>query len=469
MADTGGFLARALESRWFYGLIAVVLVGLFVVSQLRPADFDGRPYGEIEDLSTLAERDDLNVLFILIDTMRADRMGLYGYERDVSPHLDRLASTGIRFSQHQSQSSWTKASMASMWTGLNPARTGISRYMHSLPESAELPSETLKDAGFVTIGLWRNGWVAPNFGFDQGFDAYSRPVPVGLPGKLRREHPAATISGSDANLVESAIEFLRTVDPNDRWFLYLHTMDVHQYVSDETSAMFGTTYSDFYDNAIHWTDRNLGRLLRELGERGMLERTLVVVTSDHGEAFKEHGREGHARDLYGEVTEIPLLVSLPFKLKEGLEVAAPTSNIDVWPTIFDLIGIEGPADADGRSLVTLIEQSARGEVPPPGPPQFAQLDRGWGRPEQDSEPIFSVTENGYRAHLDPKGALELYDLERDPREQEDISETNPELGAVLRSRIEEYEASSQIPWVADEVELDGLMLHQLKALGYHLE
>ena len=128
------------------------------------------PVGSVEDIEALASRDDLNVLFIVVDTLRADRLGAYGYERDTSPNLDQLASMGVRFDRHLAQSSWTKASMASLWTSYNPNRTGVRKHDDIIPEAATMAAEVFRDHGFRTVGLFRNGWVAPTFGFQQGFD-----------------------------------------------------------------------------------------------------------------------------------------------------------------------------------------------------------------------------------------------------------------------------------------------------------
>ena len=331
--------AKILQSRLFYAITATLMLAAFVFWHVEPAD--PRPIGSIDDLADLKDRDDLNVLFILIDTLRADRLGSYGYARETSPTLDRLAASGIRFENHISQSSWTKSSMASLWTALYPSHTGVHRYSHALPEDAMLPAEVFSNFGFRTTGIWRNGWVAPNFGFSQGFDTYARPIPSGVSAKIRHEHPGATLAGSDVDATKAAIEFLRTVRADERWFLYLHFMDVHQYVSDIESARFGTTYSDLYDNAIHWTDRNIAYLLADLRDRKLLDKTIIVIASDHGEAFREHGDEGHARNLYGEVIETPLIISLPFKLKDPLVVQSPSANIDIWPTLFELLGFPG--------------------------------------------------------------------------------------------------------------------------------
>ena len=131
-----------------------------VASQLELSR-DARPLGTPADLEQLRERSDLNLLFVLIDTLRADRLSSYGYARETSPAIDELARTGIRFAQQQSQSSWTKCSMASLWTGLYPVRTGVTRAPEAVSPDARMPAEILRDAGYRTYAIWRNGWIGP--------------------------------------------------------------------------------------------------------------------------------------------------------------------------------------------------------------------------------------------------------------------------------------------------------------------
>jgi arylsulfatase A-like enzyme len=426
------------------------------------------------DIRSLAGRDDINVLFILIDTLRSDRLGSYGYHRDTSPTLDRLASQGIRFDRHFSQSSWTKCSMASLWTGLYPARTGVLRYSHVLSDDALLPAEIFREAGYRTVAIWRNGWVAPNFGFSQGFEFYTSPRPSPLPPGARQQNPAIKLVGSDADVVFSAVEYLRTVDREENWFLYLHLMDVHQYVSDIESARFGTTYSDIYDNSIHWVDRHLGMLVDELVALGLRDRTLILIASDHGEAFGEHHLEGHARNLYREVTQTPWILSLPFRLEPGIVVTTSTQNVDIWPTVLDLLGLPGLPDADGRSSLEAIEAAAANRSLSAEPRiGFAQLDRTWGRTERPARPIVSARIGGLHAIVDTgaQPALELYDQARDPEEQINLAMERPEDGERLQGEIEAYLRDASPPWSSGvpEVELDDMMLNQLRALGYKVD
>jgi arylsulfatase A-like enzyme len=467
---------RLLEQRWPWlvaaGLSALALISMFVKIRL-PGDWDDRPRGSIEDIAGLRERDDLNVLFILVDTLRAERLGSYGYERDTSPALDRLARSGVRFGRHLAQSSWTKCSMASLWTGLYPARTGITRFDDVIPEAAQTAAEVLRDAGFQTVGLYRNGWVAPTFGFDQGFEVYQRPVARPIPREVRRENPTLTEKGTDEGVIEAAVEFLR-VNGQQRWFLYLHMMDLHEYLYDEESALFGVTYSDTYDNSVRWTDGTIEILLENLAELGALENTLIAIGSDHGEAFLERGFEGHARRVYRESTEIPLLLSLPFRLDPGIVVETRTQNVDIWPTIFDLVGLEPPAGIDGRSRVPDILASASGQLSDDDEQTtIANLDQNWARRGSDPLPTIAVVEGPFRyVRVELPGnrrTEELFDARDDPRELRNRMDEQPETLETLRAAADEYYETEPAWGEAPTREIGELELNLLRALGYQIE
>jgi len=166
---------RLLEAIAAIAAVALLVAGMRSFFSGEAEGRGSRPTGTIEDVLALRNRSDLNVLFVLVDTLRADRLGSYGYGRDTSPNIDALAATGIRFAQQVSQSSWTKCSMSSLWTGLYPARTRSLRAYDVLSEEATMPAEIFREAGFRTAAVWRNGWIAPNFGFAQGFEIYLSP------------------------------------------------------------------------------------------------------------------------------------------------------------------------------------------------------------------------------------------------------------------------------------------------------
>ena len=468
---------RVLAQRWPWllaaGLIVVGFLSTFVQIWL-PGSWDRRPRGTAEDIARLRDRRDLNVLFLLVDTLRAERLGSYGYQRDTSPVLDRLASSGVRFAHHLGQSTWTKSSMASLWTGLYPARTGITRYDHVIPGAARMPAEILREAGFPTLGLWRNGWVSPTFGFDQGFEVYQRPLARPLPPNVRRANPTLSERGTDESVTEAAIEFLR-LSGHQRWFLYLHLMDLHEYIYDAESALFGSTHSDLYDNSIRWTDGSIGILLETLAELGQLEKTLIAVVSDHGEAFLERGYEGHAREVYRETTEVPFLLFLPFRLDPGVVVETRTQNVDVWPTILDLLGLEPPAGIDGRSRVPDILASASGQPLDDGKrTAISDLDQNWSQRSGEPRPTIAVVEDKLRyvrvQRVDGAPPSEqLFDASDDPRELRDRSAEQPETLARLRAEADRYSETKPTWGEAPTREMDELELNLLRALGYQIK
>lgn len=466
--------------RWSAAIVGVVLAGALAlylsgILAIEVTNADPRPVGSIDQVASLRERKDLNVLFILTDTLRAQRLHAYGYARETSPTFDYMASTGVRFARHLAQSSWTKCSMASLWTGMYPQRTGVLRSPQAAPEGARMPAEILRDAGFRTAGLWRNGWVAPHFGFAQGFEVYERPAAKAMPPGVRRENPNIKLEGTDNDVVDAAEEFLR-IHGRDRFFLYVHLMDVHQYVYDTKSAVFGGTYSDIYDNSVLHTDKVIGRLLTIFANQGLLEKTLVVMAADHGEAFGERGIEGHAREVYREETEIPLIIGFPFRLEQPLVVETRTRNVDVWPTILDLLGLQKLLDADGHSLVSTIQAAGRGKPRPDDEVGYAHLERGWGRPEFPSRPALAVAKGSYRFILQLAPDLPeaqrrtetLFDAATDPAELKNVIADHPEVAEEMRKLADGYFEKKPPEWASKPVniDLDEAEAEELRALGY---
>ncbi len=466
---------QVLAQRWPWFLAAGLVLAAALLSIFseyrRSRDWDRRPRGSVAEIEQLRSRSDLNLLFIVVDTLRAERLGSYGYARDTSPNLDRLAASGVRFERHLVQSTWTKSSMASLWTGLYPVHTGVTRYDDVIPDSAQMPAEILREAGFQTFGLWRNGWVSPTFGFDQGFDVYQRPLAAPSPPNVRRANPTLTDKSTDESMTDAAVEFVR-VNGQKRWFLYLHMMDLHEYVYDAESALFGATHSDLYDNSIRWTDGSIGLLLEGLAKIGQLDRTLVAIVSDHGEAFLERGFEGHAREVYRETTEVPFLLFFPFRLDPGIVVKTRTQNVDVWPTLYDILGIAAPPGIDGRSLLPDILASAKGEAPEDGKrTAIADLDQAWSQRDIPPLPAISVVEDEFRyVRMEQREGAErtelLFDAKDDPRELRDRSKEEPETLERLRAAADDYAEGKPTWGEVPTRQISELELNLLRALGY---
>jgi choline-sulfatase len=476
MATSIASVRKILSQRWPWITAATVVLVLWASTfvDLHLGDRDTRAVGGRDEIDRLSDRPETNLVFILIDTLRADHLSAYGYERETSPALDLLASRGVRFADHLSQSSWTKSSMASLWTGLLPARTGILRFEDVLSADARMPAEILREAGFRTTAIYRNGWVAPYFGFDQGFDFYERPGPRPVPPSTRIANPTIQKTATDIDTIDAAIAFLEAFG-RDRFFIYLHLMDVHEYVYDDAHAKFGSEYVDVYDNAILRLNSVIDQLLLYLAEHGYLENTLIAISSDHGEAFGERGLEGHARFVYRETTQVPFILSFPFQLEPGVQVDSPTRNVDVWPTLLDLLGLPPLAGSDGRSLVPeILTAASNGSPTGDHPARIAHLDRNWGQRDEGPLPTIAVTEGTlryvYTSERGGRPATErLFDKRLDPRELHDLSKELPADLERLRERARAYLEESTTDWTeAEPLEIGEMQLNQLRALGYQI-
>jgi len=247
-------------------------------------------------------------------------------------------------------------------------------------------------------------------------------------------------------------------------------MDVHEYTYDETTAQFGSAYMDVYDNAVLHVNQVLDAMMRVLYRDGYLANTLFIVASDHGEAFGERNSEGHARNVFPEVTEVPLVFGFPFRLAKPAVVTQRTANVDLWPTVFDLLGFRRSREPTGSRA-----------CPRSSPPCAASRARRRGdrdrtpRPDlgaarEDALPNVSVSEGGlhYVVFRNAKGEAvheEIYDRKHDPLENR--LEAEPEAAAKFRTQVDSYLASGP-PWKSDahHLEMDEMQLNQLRALGY---
>jgi arylsulfatase A-like enzyme len=204
-----------------------------------------------------------------------------------------------------------------------------------------------------------------------------------------------------------------------------------------------------------------------MDELDLLEKSIVVVASDHGEAFREHGREGHAFDVYVEATRVPLVFMLPSRLSEPLVVDAVVRNVDIWPTLLDLVGLPPLPETDGVSLLPLMEATGRGETLETEK-SIAYIDQTWGLLERDPNPLVALRGDGKRLLFRPATpeAMEVYDVANDPGEQRNLLNAKPDWVEPFRAEIESR-LEQPIPWGETiEVEVDDMKRGQLRALGY---
>jgi len=338
------------------------------------------------------EVDRPNIVLVSIDSLRWDHVGSYGYDRPTTPFLDELAAKGIRFENTFSTTSWTLPSHAAMFTGLYDSTHGLVDNGMRLADEHRTLAEMLRDEGYETVGFFGGPYLHPTFGLAQGFEAFhdcmvdapalasGTEVRRGLTTMARHPSHSDVTGPRTAQRVSEWLEG-RSAKP---FFLFLHMWDVHyDYIPPaEYVEMFDADYDGeltgerffsnplihpelpapdlehllaLYDGEIRFTDDILRRIFSELESRGLLENTLVVVTSDHGDEFFEHGYQGHGETLFEEVVRIPLIVSWPGRLEGGRVVTELVRLVDLAPTLAAVAGYDDELELEGRNLLPLLE------------------------------------------------------------------------------------------------------------------
>jgi arylsulfatase A-like enzyme/uncharacterized membrane protein YbhN (UPF0104 family) len=434
-----------------------------------------------------------NILFIVVDTLRADRLPSYGYDRGSTPSLDRLAEDAIRFDQAFSNSSWTRPSFASILTGRLPSSHGVMAKSDALPEALITLPEALKEAGYRTAGYATNFNVAPYFNFHQGFDEYFYLEPEFVLGaddasaklllmqfvRQRIEQTRASkgqvLPGTayqDAETVNAAL--LRWIDqsPPSPWFLFVGYMDPHdpyfahpydgsgyaRAAHQHPDPSEADTLSALYDGEISYWDAELGKLIDGLQARGLYDELTIVVTSDHGEEFHEHGGFWHGTTLYDEQVRIPFLVKLPQSRRGGTTVRHWVQSIDFMPSVLRLQGLPVPEGVQGGDIFTgtdviYAEESHEGNVLE----SVRELDG------TDEHKLITANPDNPRG-LQP---VELYRVDLDPGEQQNLAQTDPEqVRLATKALLEQRSRARQDAVVADSVELEDDVAAHLEALGY---
>ncbi len=425
-----------------------------------------------------------NVVLISLDTLRADHLGCYGYDGDVSPAIDRLAESAVVFENAITQSGWTLPSHKVVLTSLYPQslRKGQNR---RIAHSRTTLTEILLDRGYATGAFAHGlGWVTSDFNFDQGFGTYVVPSRKFIPEVASAE-----------TITREGLAWVRN-NRTGRFFLFLHYGDIHsdtsglpydvpapyrtmfvppgserfdrsgeevratQYLLEIARGNFQPSEEEvayirgLYGGGVRYTDEHVGALVAGLAEMGVLDNTILVIFSDHGEEFMEHGRMLHGR-VYREVAHVPLIVKLPEGRAGGARVAAQVQLLDVAPTILDALGSSPLPEMQGRSLLPVIGEE------------------GGGRPAYtEGEESNAVRAEGwmYLLNWSDSDRPEMYDQARDPSEQTDLAGHDlPQeqvLGQMLADWVRTAEGAALGSQTAEPLELDSRTEELLKSLGY---
>ena len=444
-----------------------------------------------------------DVVVYLVDTLRADHLGCYGYPLPVSPHVDAFARDGLLFEHTLAQSSWTRSSVASMITGTVPTVHGVHGRDDALAGGALTLAEVLSAAGYETAAFVTNRSVGPTFGFQQGFDTFEF---------FQRQETEALYPKSD--VVNREIFAWLDAGPRRPFLLYVHTMDPHapyapppatrrelaagvrqpQLSAEQEAAFaellagpagrFGTPSEQarlgsvpwlealrsgvipatpaitadmrsLYDAEIAFNDRSFGALLERLRRDGVYEDALIVFVADHGEEFDDHGSWSHGATLFQEQLRVPLILKFPGGELRGRRPKSRAQHVDLLPTVLDVLSLPIPGGLDGRSLLAEIDTAAPAERP------------GYSHLDLDGAQAASLALGRHKLICgNPFGsACRLYDLESDPGETTDLSAQLPVLRGYLAVRMRDYRTGTG-GLEAPEVEVDPELRRRLEALGY---
>jgi arylsulfatase A-like enzyme len=418
-----------------------------------------------------------NVILYLVDTLRADHLGCYGYSRPVSPHVDAFARGATLFRHMVAQSSWTRPSTTSILTGLLPRTHGVNGRRDKLSEQALTLAEMLRSRGYHTAGFVTNGNVARSFGLGQGFETYDL---------IPDDHTSTHVNAEAADWLEK--DWKRDAP----FFLYLHTVDPHApynppppfrqrfapEVHDESLTRLRTFHRledsslaptpelrrsllDLYDAEIATNDAAFGELIDLLVRRGLWEDTVVIFISDHGEELFDHGGWEHGKTLHAEMLDVPLIVRAPGAAPRVVQRQA--QQVDVAPTVLELLGLPVPPVVEGRSLAPWITGGIGG--PPdqdePETAAYSWLDQRDFRAASVTTPAWRLIED--RA---PRPGRALYDRHADPGEHRDLSPERAVRAGYLLDHLRLAERHRKGALRAGEATVDTELRKQLQALGY---
>jgi arylsulfatase A-like enzyme/Flp pilus assembly protein TadD len=384
-----------------------------------------------------------NLVLITIDTLRADRVGAYGYARARTPNLDALAQAGSTFDRAYAAAPVTLPSHATLLTGRYPPGHGSRDNGMRVSADAATLATILKARGAKTAAFVAAFPLDHQFGLNRGFDVYGDQIPRAPDGRLANERPASQV-------VDDAIAWLRTKDqgprPKDQFFLWVHLFEPHAPYGDPSTSRPAV---DRYDDEVAIVDLQIGRLLGALGPARA--DTLIVAAGDHGEAFGEHEEYAHSIFVYDTTMRVPLVMSGP-GVQAGLRVADAVTLADVAPTVVRFFG-GAMADVDGIDLsaalggAAILRRELYGE-------SFAPLvEFGWA-------PLRTIRSGPWKLIAAPKP--ELFDIGKDPGEQANLAASQPAVVRELEARADRYSPAS-LPTAASA---NAEAAARLRALGY---
>jgi arylsulfatase A-like enzyme/Flp pilus assembly protein TadD len=409
-------------------------------------------------LAVIARAEAPNIIFVTVDTTRADRMGFLGSKRGLTPNLDVLARQGIVFEHAYSQAPLTPVSHATILTGTYPQFHTVTDFGHPLPSLLPSVPEILKKSGYHTAAFIGSLVLDPKAnmapGFDRGFDYFD----AGFhqkhgPGEDRYH----SIERRAGDVVAQTIAWMGK-NRQGPFFVWVHLYDPH--APYDPPAPFNTRFKDPYDGEVAYADASLGKLFDYLRQHGLYDRAVIIVMSDHGESLGAHGESMHGIFLYDETIHVPLLFKLPGELLGGRRVASQVRLVDVAPTLLSMLSLPLPPTFQGESLVGRMKsaQKVASDLPAYAETEYPHRAFGWSA-------LRSMRTGKYFFIRAPK--RELYDQSHDSGAEHNLVETSSAVTDTLQSQLDDFR--NKTASFHDDAQTPALSSEQsgnLAALGY---
>lgn len=457
------------------------------------------------------------VIVVWADTLRKDHLDAYGYQRATAPALRKFASDGVLFNNNTSQATWTKVATPSMLTSLYPSTHGVVNFNDRLPAAATTLAEVYRAAGYATVGFASNLFTGQFTNLHQGYEEQHEDgsLPNQGSSKTAREYVDRLASWLEGHRDVPFFAFLHVYDPHDpfepgrpydsmwadptkRDAHHQNLAAVRKVIDDPLLKLFGMPSRadlvkagldadayvkhdvDWYDGSIRGLDTEMERLFERLKGLGLHDRTLVVFVADHGEEFLDHGRMFHGQTVYGELTQVPLMMRWPGVLPAGRVVNDVVQTIDVMPTLLAISGLAAPPEVQGQSLVPLIRPS-EGPAGPSWRPRPAISEKAATNPTKGAAPpphdteAFAIVDGGWKLihhTARPNGGpeFELFDFAKDPLNLHDVAAKHPEEVQRLAKLVAGWRQMARAAKFAPDAEstkgLSQEQLQRLRSLGY---
>ena len=439
------------------GVLAALLIIFYTLTKLLPIK-EAKYISDIKKLMRPLDVSELNILFITLDTTRADHLGCYGYDKVETPNMDRLAETGILFKNAICQSPLTLPSHSSIFTGTYPFYHGVrDNGGFYLEQDKVTLAEVLKENGWATSAFIGAFVLDSRWGLDQGIDYYYDNFDFAKYKRISLD----SVQREGGEVIGAFFEWFEE-NYHKKFFSWIHLYDPH--TPYDPPEPYKSRYSirpwGLYDGEIAYVDSLIGKALDKLREKDILEKTLIVIVGDHGESLGQHSENRHGFFVYDATISVPLIIKIPSSKLGEIEVSSQVETIDIMPTLMQILGLPVPHEVQGNSLIPLImDKNPRQEALAYSETYYPRYRYGWSE-------LKSLRSTQYKYIQAPR--RELYDLTKDPDEQHNMYKQNLKIGKKFEQKLKSLQEEMSAEGVEEKgpQKLDEESREKLMALGY---